>query len=97
MLGADNVVEKNRVTAFIVEMMYKYDVSLKEVATAGGFQLEGPTTIDTPSRDISVPLSPDIAATPSRDWRDSRGNDAGLAVRQQYLNPPTDPWDDVVL
>ena len=29
---------------------------------------------------------------PSRDYRDAQGNDHGYAMRQQYLNPPEDPW-----
>lgn len=35
------------------------------------------------------------APAPSRDWRDSKGNDPGYAYRQQLLNPVPDPWDRI--
>lgn len=80
MLESDDLVEKDRVIAFIVEMMAKYNVNLKKVAAAGDFQSEE---------------SAAIAARLTRDWSDGKGNDPGFAVRQQYLNPPPSPWDDI--
>ena len=56
------------------------ETSFAETETNNSLQPEAPATLSA------------TTPTPWRDYRDAQGKDHGYAVREQYLNPPPDPW-----
>lgn len=81
-------------TNIIVEGIEEYHAKLKKEEAAGS---EDGGEVDSPQPETLAAGSEDegqfqseesavVAALPTRDWSDGRGNDPGLAVRQQILN-----------